>query len=90
MILYTVSKDAEFELEADIMSMEQKHNLKIVDVTKFEVELCKNMNEIYRGPKVYLFIGDWKNIIDYFIWDYPLEDIEELQDLVKSIKTIEI
>jgi len=90
MIVHYVVMDAEFELGASIEAMEEKHNISIVNVTKFEIQLCKNKGEQYRGPSVYMFIGDWTNLVNYFIWDYVLDDIEELQELVQSIKCIEI
>ena len=80
MILYGVTMEAQFDKEEDIIEMEQKHNIKIVNVTKFEIELCKSQNKEYRGPNVYLFIGDWPNLIKYFTFDYFLEDIEDLKD----------
>lgn len=90
MILYSVSYHAQFNSKEDITFVENKHNIKIMNVTNFEVELCKTKNEIYRGPEVYLFIGDWPNLIKYFLYDYYLEDIEQLKELIESIKTIEI
>lgn len=90
MITYYVNMDAQFESQDIINEMEDKHKLKIVNTTQFQIELCRSRNEEYRGPNTYLFIGDWTNIVDYFLWDYPLQDLEELADLVKCIKTMEI
>lgn len=90
MINYYVNMDAQFECDEDIKKMEKKHNLVIVNTTKFQIQLCHSRGEEYRGPNTYMFIGDWKDIVNYFLFDYFLEDIEELEELVKGIQSITI
>jgi len=90
MITYYVNMEAQFEDNEQVKMMEEKHNLKIVNTTKFQIQLCKSKGEIYRGPSTYMFIGDWPDITNYFLWDYRLQDIEELEELVKSIQPLQI
>lgn len=91
MIVYYICMEAQFNNEEEnIAEIEQKHTIKITDVTKFQVKLCEKKHEIYHGPKVYMFMGDWPNLVNYFVNDYPLQDIDELEDLVKDIQTLEI
>lgn len=89
MILYKVCYEACFESNEDIVTMEQKHNIKIINVTQYYIENRKREGKEYRGNPMYLFIGDWPNLVKYFIWDYYLEDIEQLKDLIVDMKTIE-
>ena len=90
MILYQVCMEAQFDNDEDRVEMEKKHNIRIVNVTQYHINLCKAEGREYRGPNVYMFMGDWPDIIKYFLWDYYLEDIEQLKDLVVEIKPIEI
>lgn len=90
MIVYSVTYEALFDDDRCRIEMEQKHNIRIVNVTNFHIDLCKAEGRPYRGNDVYMFIGDWPNIVKYFLWDYFIDDIEQLKELVENIKPIKI
>ena len=79
--------DINFNGPEDIKSVEEKYHLCIKDVTKFHSENC----DVYRGPNMYLCIGEWRDLFMYLIDEdgYAL-DKEMLLDYLNDIDRIRI
>ena len=77
MTLYCVTLECIWNNDEEIAEMENKLNLKIVEMSKF-ID-CK-------GGIVYMFIGHYHDIVDYILNYYGTDDEEMMREEIKSIQ----
>lgn len=82
--------DVEFDSPESLEAVRLDFNVQPVNITEKYIEECQMKNQTYNGPKKYMFIGNTLDIINYLLYGYPVQDLEELKNCISDIRTINI